>query len=193
MGFDHGIFQSAPVKDAPVNLVMFLIRDIEPGGIDIERVRIFHGELAHANQAGFRPRLIAELGLNLVPDLGKLFIAAQLFAGNIGHDLFVGHAQAQIPSTTVLKAKQVIAHHRPAPAGLPQFARMHGRQIKLLPNLVHLVAHDIDDPQERTLPQKKIRINTGSQLANVSGPHQIFVTGNLGICRRFAQRRNKEL
>ena len=41
-----------------------------------------------------RTRLVAKLGLNLVPDLRKLLVAAQFLAGDIGHDLFVGHAQA---------------------------------------------------------------------------------------------------
>ncbi len=41
------------------------------------------------------PRLVAKLGLDLVPDLRQLLVAAQLAAGDGGHHLFVRHAQAQ--------------------------------------------------------------------------------------------------
>ncbi len=40
-------------------------------------------------KAGFGPQFVAELGLDLIPDLRELFVAAQFAAGDRGDDLFV--------------------------------------------------------------------------------------------------------
>ncbi len=55
---------------------MLVIGGIQTGLIQIEGVGILHNELPHAQEAGFWTRLIAELRLNLIPDLGKLLVAA---------------------------------------------------------------------------------------------------------------------
>ena len=107
--------------------------------------------------------------------------------------LFVGHAQAQIGALAVFQAKQIVAHHRPAAAGFPKFARMQRRQVELLPDLVHLLADDAHDLVERPLPKKQIGVNPGSQLADVSRADQKLVAGDFGVRRSLAQRGNKEL
>ncbi len=193
IGFNHHVLQSAAVENAAIGVVMFLIGNVKPGGIDVERVRILHDELPHPQQPGPGPRLIAKLGLNLIPDLRQLLVTAQLFARDLGHDFFFGHAQAEIGALAVFQAKQVVAHHRPAPAGLPKLARMQRWQVKFLADLVHLLADDGDDLVERPVSQKKIGVNSGSQLANVTRPDQKFVAGDLGVRRSLAQRRNKEV
>ena len=84
-------------------------------------------ELADAQQAGLGAGLVAELGLDLVPDLGQLLVAAQLVAGDGGHDLFVGHAEAELGALAVLEAEHVVAHAGPAAGLLPDLARVAGR------------------------------------------------------------------
>ncbi len=172
---------------------MLLIGNIQAGGVDVERVRIFHHELPHPQQTRFGARFVAEFALNLVPDLGKLLVAAQLFARNLSHGLFVRHAQTQVGALAVFQPEHVVAHHGPASAGLPQFPRMNGRQVEFLPDLVHFFADDVGDLVERPLPHKKIGVNSGSQLADVACPDQEFVAGDFSVRRRFAQSRNKEL
>src|SRR5437764_10896218 len=115
----YRVFQSTPVKDAAVSLIVLLVRDIQARGINVKGIRILHGELAHANQSGLGTRLIAKLVLNLIPDLRQLLVAAQLFSGNLSHDLFMSHAQAEIASAPVFQAEHVVAHAGPASAGLP--------------------------------------------------------------------------
>ena len=137
--------------------------------------------------------LIAEFGLNLVPDLRQLLVAAQLLAGDLGHDLFMGHAQTEVGALAVFQPEHVVAHHRPAPAGLPQFPRMNRGQVELLPDLVHLLANDVHDLVEGALSHEEIGVDPGSQLADVAGPHQEFVAGDFSVRRRLAQSRNKEL
>ena len=80
-------------------------------------------ELADAEEAGFGAGLVAELGLDLVPDLGELLVAAELVARDGGHDLFVGHGEAELGALAVLEAEHVVAHAGPAAGLLPDLAR----------------------------------------------------------------------
>ena len=97
----HHELQPASIKNFAIALMVLLIRNIQPGGIQIERVRVLHDELPHSQQPRFRPRLIAEFRLYLIPDLRQLLIAAQLFTRDIGHHFFVCKAQAQVGALAV--------------------------------------------------------------------------------------------
>ena len=145
IGLDGHELKSAACEDRPVHLIMPVEALVQASHVDVEGVRILHDELAHAQQASFGPRLVAKLGLDLVPDLRQLLVAAQLATREGGHDLFVGHAQAQLRALTVLEAEHVVAHGRPAATLRPRLFRQDARQIELLPDLVHLIAHDGDD------------------------------------------------
>ena len=90
----------------------------------------------------FGTRLVAELGLDLVPDLRKLLVAAQLLARDVGHDLFVGHGEAELGAFAVFQAEHVVAHAGPAAALLPGLAGIEGGQQEFLADLVHLFADD---------------------------------------------------
>ncbi len=98
---------------------MLLVGNVQARSIQIEGIRILHGELARAQQTGARPRFIAKLRLDLVPDLRKLPVAVEFPAGDGGHDFFVGHAQAKIAPKAVLQPEHVVAHHIPAARLLP--------------------------------------------------------------------------
>ena len=138
--------QSAALEDAGVRLVMLLVSRIEPGRIDIERVGVLHDELPHAQQPGFRTRLIAKFRLDLIPDLRQLFIAAQLPSRYDGDDFLMRHAQAEIAIEAVLEAEHILPHHIPAARFLPDLRRMQRRQQHLLTaDPVHLFAHNSDD------------------------------------------------
>ena len=98
---------------------MLVVGDVEAGFVDVEGVGVLHNELADAEKAGFGAWLVAELGLDLVPDLGELLVAAELVAGDGGHDLFVRHSEAEVGAFAVLEAKHVFAHDGPAAGLLP--------------------------------------------------------------------------
>ena len=51
---------------------------IEPLAIAIERVRVLHDELAHAQQSTARPRLVAFLRREVVQDLRELLVRLDL-------------------------------------------------------------------------------------------------------------------
>ena len=98
---------------------MQIVAFVEPFLVQIEGVAVLHDELPHAQQACLRSRLIAKLGLDLVPDLRQLLVAAQLAARNRRHDLLMRHAEAEIGAFAVFQAEHVVAHARPAATFLP--------------------------------------------------------------------------
>ena len=181
------------VKMDAIDAVVQIEAAVEARLVDVKGVAVLHDELAHAQQARLGPRLVAELGLNLVPDLRQLLVAAQFAARDRGHDLFVRHAQAQVRALAVFQAEHVFAHGRPAAALLPRLARHNPRQVELLRDLVHLVAHNGDDLVQRALAQEEVVIDSGAELADVAGAEKKLVAGHFGVCRSLAQCRNKEL
>ena len=107
------------VKMRAVGCVVLVVALVEAGRVDIEGVGVLHDELADTEQAGLGAGLVAELGLDLVPDLRELLVAAQLVARDGGHDLFVGHGQAELGAFAVFEAEHVVAHAGPAAGFLP--------------------------------------------------------------------------
>src|SRR5208283_5216329 len=158
-----------------------------------ERIRVFHDELTHPQQARLGARLVAELGLNLIPDLRQLLLAAQLLARDVGHDFFMSHAQTKIGALAILEAKHVFAHRRPASARLPNFARIQRRQVEFLADLVHLLADDAHDLLGGAVAQEQKRVDAGAQLTDVSSADQQLVASDFGISRSLAKSRNKKL
>src|SRR5215831_1632310 len=118
MRLDGDIVQTAAVKDAAVRLPVLLVRDIEPRGMEIEGIRVLHDELPHPKKSAFRTGLVAELGLNLIPDLRQLLVAAQLVRDR-SHDFLVSHGQAEVAASAVAQPEQIIAHGGPASGLLP--------------------------------------------------------------------------
>jgi hypothetical protein len=66
--------------------------DIETGRVDVERIGVLHREFTDSQHAPSGSRLIPELGLNLVPNLGQVPVGAN-FSCQLGEDLFVSHSQ----------------------------------------------------------------------------------------------------
>jgi hypothetical protein len=102
---------STASEDSAVGLVVFVVRDVEAGLVDVEGVGVLHDELADAQEAGPGARFVAELGLDLIPDLRQLLVAAELAAGDGGHDLFVREAEAELCAFAVLEMEHIVAHY----------------------------------------------------------------------------------
>src|ERR1019366_4436715 len=186
-------FQAAASQDSAVHGVMQIEAFVEARLVDVKGIAVLHGELAHAQEPRLGPRLVAKLGLNLIPDLRQLLVATQFAPGDGGHDLFMRHPQAQVGALAVLEAKHIVAHACPAAALLPGFARQNRRQKELLPDLVHLLAHDADNLVQRALAEKEIVVDARSELADVAGADEELVAGHFGVCRGLAKSRNEEL
>jgi hypothetical protein len=147
-------------------------RAVQPGRIDVEAVRVLHGELAHAQQAALRARLVAELRLELVPDLRQLPVRAKL-AGHECEDLLVRHAERQVRALAVTQPEHLVAHDLPAPGAAPHLGRMHRREQELLaPDPVHLVPDDVHDLGPDAGAERQQRVVAGHQLPDVATPHE---------------------
>jgi hypothetical protein len=166
---------------------------VEARLVQVERVGVLHHELAHAQQARLRARLVAELALELVPGLGELPVGAQL-AGEMGEDLLVGHAQAQLGAAPVLQAEELLAHQLPAAAALPDLRRVQAGQLELLgPDGVHLLADHFADLAADALAQRQERVAPRHELADQARAHQELVARGLGVGRIVAQRGDEGL
>ncbi len=193
VGFDGDEAEAAAGEDSAIDGVVEVEGLVEACLVDIKGIAVLHGELAHTKEAGLGPRFVAELGLDLVPDLRQLLVAAQFAAGDGGHDLFVGHAQAQIGALAVFEAEHVVAHAGPAAALLPGLARQDAGQEELLGDLVHLFADNADDLVKGALGEEEIVVDARAELADVAGAEQELVTGHFGVRRGLTQSGNEEL
>ena len=152
-------------------------RPVQARGVQVEAVGVLHGELAGPHQARLRPRLVAQLGLELVPHLRQLTVGVQL-GGQAGHDLFVRHAERELGALAVLEPEHLVAHDLPAAAALPELGRVHDRHQDLLgADPVHLLADDADDLEPDPDRQREQRVVPRHQLADVPGPQQQPVAG----------------
>ena len=166
---------------------------IETRVVEVERVRVLHHELAHAQQARLRARFVAELGLDLVPDLRQRAVRPQ-FGGDRREDLFVGHAEAEFGAAAVLQAEHLLAHHGPAARALPQLGRVHRREPELLgADAVHFLADQRLDLAAHAPAERKDRVDAGRELADQPGAHEQLVADGLGVGGIVAQRGNERI
>ena len=83
-----------------------LVLLIQPGLVAVQRVGVLHPELAHPDQPATRAQLVAELGLYLVHQGGKLPVGGDLRRRVVRYRLFVGHRQHQVAPAAVAEPRQ---------------------------------------------------------------------------------------
>ncbi len=172
---------------------MEVVGEVEAGFVEVEGVAVLHEELADAQEPGLGAGLVAELGLDLVPDLGELLVGAELGAGDGGHDLFMGHAEAELCALAVCQAKHVLAHGGPASGLFPDFFGVDGREEELLADAVHLLADDCDDLVDGTVAEEEVAVDAGAELAHIACAQQELVACDLCVGGGFAQGGDEEL
>ncbi len=192
-GFDgHGV-DAATGEDLAVGLEVALEGAVQPLRVQVERVRILHGELAHAHESRLGARLVAKLGLDLVPDLGELLVAPQL-ARHRGEDLLRRHAQNQVGVPAVLQPEHLLADGIPATTAPPDLARVQRRESALLgAHGIHLVAYDGGDLVAHAHAQGQQRVDSRHELPNEAGAHQKLVADGFGIGGIVAKCGNERL
>src|SRR4029079_514347 len=94
-------------EDAAIGGVVLAIADIEPGVVEVARVRVLHDELADADEAATGARLVAELRLEVIEDHRQRAIALDDVAQKDRHDLLVGHRQDHLALATVLEPHEL--------------------------------------------------------------------------------------
>ena len=193
VGFDGEEVQAAAGEDTAVDGVVLVVGEVEARRVNVEGVAVLHEELADAEQAGLGAGLVAELGLDLVPDLRELLVGADLVAGEGGHDLFVGHAEAEIGAFAILKAEHVLAHRRPAAGFDPDLGGDKGGKKELLADGVHLFADDGNDLVNSPVAEEEVGVEAGAELADVAAAEKELVAGDFGVCGELAEGGDEEL
>ena len=140
---------------------------LEPLLVAVERVGVLHDELAHPDQAAARARLVAVLGLEVVPGLRQLPVALEL-ARVEREGLLVGQRQHERPAGAILDVEDL---GDPVAAGrLPELdRRQHRREPLLRADRVHLLADDLLDLPVHAPAERRERPEAGADLADEAG------------------------
>jgi hypothetical protein len=142
----HAIpLEPAAVEDAVVGLDVQLVGGLEAFHVAVERVRVLHDELARAQQARARPRLVAFLGLEVVEQLRQVAVGAHLACDVEGEVLLVRHREDQLGPAAVLQLEDLV--DVVAAGLLPELGGLeHGHQHLPRADRIHLLTHDLLRP-----------------------------------------------
>ena len=177
-----------------VGAVLLPIAHVEPGVVEVAAVGVLHHELADADQAATRARLVAELRLEVVELDGELAIALDDVAQQKGDDLLVGHRKDHVPVAAVLEPHQLGPDLVVAAAVLPHLGGVDDGHLQLLAaDRVHLFANDLLDALGHPEPQRQQRVQPRAQLAHVPRPDQQPVGRHLGLRGVVAERGEEQV
>ena len=99
-----------------------------------------------------------------------------------------------VVAAAVLQPEDAVAVLGPPVRRLVRGARQQRGKQNLLPaNRVHLVAHDLLDLAQHPQTQRQPAVQAGPDRADVAGPDQQLVAGDLGVGRVVAQRAQEQL
>ena len=151
--------QAAAGEHPAERLAHVPIRLLVPRLVLVERVGVQHQELAPANQAAARARLIAELGLDLVRQERQLFVRLNIAPRDGRDDFFVREAQKVVMR---LDREQ---HIHFVPARLFQnLAREQRRHQHLdAADAVHLLAQDVGDLVQHSQAERQVGVNAAGE------------------------------
>ena len=173
IGADNDRVEPQSIEDARVGLVMELVAVVEASRVEITAVAVFHDELANPDQSTAAPRLVAELGLEVVDEQWELAIAAHQVVQQACDHLLVGHGQHHVAPGAVLEAEQFRADLLVPAALAPQVRRLHHRHLHLLcTNAVHLLPDHLLNPVRHPPSEGEQRVDPRADLAYVSRADQ---------------------
>ena len=179
VALDHHAVDAAARVDAVVGADVQPVALLQRLVAHVEAVGVLHDELARAQDAALGPRLVALLGLEVVPHLRELLVAVDLARGEPGDDLFVGHRQRHVGALAVLEAEHLAADGVPAAALLPDLRRLQHRHEHLLAaDGVHLLADDLLDLLHDAPAGRQVHVDAGGELAHEAGAdHELVAHG----------------
>ena len=165
---DRLVGQSAPVEDAAVRLVHALVGRVEAAGTvhgHVKRVGVLHDELAAAQHAESRPRLVAELRLDLVEVQRQLAVRLDRGRQCLGDDLFVGRRQRVAVPAAVRQREQVVSVGDVAAGAGKELDGLQGGHEHLhRARRVHFLPDDLDRLVQRPPAQRQVRVQPRREL-----------------------------
>ena len=170
---------------------MLLEALVEPGLVSVERVGVLHDELAEAEQAATRARLVAVLRLKVVPDLRQVLVRLDLPPVE-GDRLLVRERQDVVTARAVLQAEEL--GNRDPPCRLPELGRRQdGHEHLLRAERVEFLADDLLDLPVDAPAERHERPEAAGDLADEAAAHEQLVRDGLGIGGVVAQGRQEEM
>ena len=97
--------QAASLENVAIGFCHLMVGVLGVFFIRVKAVSVFHHELPSPHDAEPGPDFIAELGLNLVQQDGELAIGFDFLSYDIGDDLLMGGAIAELPAMPVFNAQ----------------------------------------------------------------------------------------
>ncbi len=138
--------QRAAVEDVEIGLVLAPVLRVEANLVNVEAVGVLHGELAHPDQAGPRPRVVTELDLDLVHQPRQVTVGVDLALAQVRDHFLVSHGEHHVAVPAIGEPGQLGTDRVVAAGGLPYLARMDDRHQEFLAaDRVHLFADDVLD------------------------------------------------
>ena len=184
----HDVLHADAAEDAFVGGVELLIVRVQVLLRGVETVRVLHRELADAEQAGARTRLVAVLGLDLVDHHGQLLVAVDLGAGDLAAGFLVRHAQHHRLVVAVREAQQLGSDGLVAAGLHPQIGGQNDRhQDFLTAHAVHFLPDDVFDLRDDALADGQQGVDAGGNGPDIAAADQKFVAEGGGVRRILFQ------
>ena len=188
---DEVRLEPTALEDPGVRLLVPAEGRVEPGLVGVERVRVLHDELAEAQEAAARARLVPVLGREVVPDLRQLLVGLDL-AREERHRLLVRPREHERPAAAVVEVEE--DRDIDAAGRLPELCGRERRSAHLLAaDRVDLLADDLLDPHVHAPAERQHRPQAGPDLADEAAAHEQLVRRSLRVGGRVAQGREEEL
>ena len=191
LGLHGKDLEPAAVEDPLVRVGMLLEAHVEPGLVTVERVRVLHHELPHAQQAAAGTGLVPALRLEVVEDLRQVAVGAEL--GEMErHRLLVRHREHERPARAVGQPEEL---GDPVAAGrLPELGgRDHRHRHLLTADRVHFLPHDLHDPLVRAPAGRKEAPEPGAHLADHPRADEQLVRDSFRIRGVVSKSREEQL
>ena len=159
--------------------------------VAVERVAVLHDELADAQEAPARTRLVAVLDLEVVPELRQLLVRLDL-ARVEADGLLVRHREDEAPAGAVLEVEEL--RNRGAAGRLPELDRREHRREPLLDGVgLELLANDLLDLPVDAPAERREGPEAGRDLADEAATHEQLVRDRLRVGGILAQGRHEQL
>ena len=194
LGLDGHIREAAAVEDPAIGLVHHVVGGVQLVEARAEGVGVLHHELAGAEDAEPGPRLVAELGLDLVERHRELAIRLDEVADDVRHRLLVGRAEDDVAVAAEGEFHQDSAHVAVAAGLLPDLHRLQrGHEQLQGAGGVHLLADDPRRLVQHAEAEREVGVGPRAELTDHAGAEEQDMAGRDGVRRRFLLGRNQGL
>ena len=148
--------------------------------IAVEGVGVLHHELARAQDAGARARLVALLDLEVVEDQRQLAVGAHRLGCVEGDGLLVGHRQHHLRALAVCELEQLVDLQASGLA--PEIGGLeHRHQHLLRADPIEFLTDERHDTLVHAPAGRQPRPHAGAHLADQTGAHHQLVRDRLGV------------